>query len=118
MEQELEQVYEQKKETNQEEQVANVSDDDDVSSKMENIEDKLVKSSFSITYAFLVTTGTITFIEALRTKNETMRHILNLETCISIVAAYFYGKFMEDIETSVESKCCRCLRLKTKRCVI
>ena len=103
MEQELEQVYEQKKETNQEEQVANVSDDD-VSSKMENIEDKLVKSSFSITYAFLVTTGTITFIEALRTKNETMRHILNLETCISIVAAYFYGKFMEDIETSVESK--------------
>lgn len=104
MEQELEQVYEQKKETNQEEQVANVSDDDDVSSKMENIEDKLVKSSFSITYAFLVTTGTITFIEALRTKNETMRHILNLETCISIVAAYFYGKFMEDIETSVESK--------------
>jgi bacteriorhodopsin len=63
----------------------------------EDIETNLVKSSFSITYAFLVTTGTITFIEALRTKSDTMRHILNLETCISIVAAFFYGKFMQEI---------------------
>jgi bacteriorhodopsin len=50
--------------------------------------------SFYITCAFLVTTGTITFIEALRTPIVPMRHILNLETCISIVAAYFYGKFI------------------------
>ena len=50
--------------------------------------------SFYITYSFLVTTGTITFIEALRTNIVPMRHILNLETCISIVAAYFYGKFI------------------------
>lgn len=65
------------------------------------IEDKLVKSSFYISYAFLVTTGTITFIEALRTEIPAMRHILNLETCISIVAAYFYGKFMTQIETKM-----------------
>ena len=64
----------------------------------EKVEDKLVKSSFYVTYAFLVTTGTITFIEALRTNIPAMRHILNLETCISIVAAYFYGKFMTQIE--------------------
>ena len=54
--------------------------------------------SFYITCAFLVTTGTITFIEALRTPIAPMRHILNLETCISIVAAYFYGKFITMLE--------------------
>ena len=102
MEQELEQVYVKKEETKKEKNEDEASETN-IMSKMEHVEDKLVKSSFSITYAFLVTTGTITFIEALRTKNDTMRHILNLETCISIVAAYFYGKFMEDIETSVEA---------------
>ena len=101
MEEELQQVYDKKEETNMDK--VNDVVEDDQKSKMEHVEDKLVKSSFSITYAFLVTTGTITFIEALRTKSDTMRHILNLETCISIVAAYFYGKFMEDIETSVEA---------------
>lgn len=58
--------------------------------------------SFYITYSFLVTTGTITFIEALRTNIVPMRHILNLETCISIVAAYFYGKFISLIDTHSE----------------
>ena len=64
--------------------------------------------SFYITYSFLVTTGTITFIEALRTNIVPMRHILNLETCISIVAAFFYGKFIttinENMENNVTSK--------------
>ena len=54
--------------------------------------------SFYITCSFLVTTGTITFIEALRTDIVAMRHILNLETCISIVAAYFYGNFIKTLE--------------------
>ena len=54
--------------------------------------------SFYITCSFLVTTGTITFIEALRTQITPMRHILNLETCISIIAAYFYGKFISMLE--------------------
>lgn len=58
----------------------------------------LTYSSFFITLSFLVTTGTITFIEALRTDIVPMRHILNLETCISIVAAYFYGKFITMLE--------------------
>ena len=58
---------------------------------------KLINNSFYITYVFLITTGTITFIEALRTKSPEVRNIMNLETCISIVAAYFYGKFVEKL---------------------
>ena len=63
----------------------------------EDVTDKLVRFSFYITYAFLMTTATVTFIEAIKTKNNLIRHILNLETCISIVAAFFYGMFMKKI---------------------
>ena len=59
---------------------------------------KLINTSFYITYVFLLTTGTITFIEAIRTKVPEIRNILNLETCISIIAAYFYGKFLEKLD--------------------
>ena len=59
--------------------------------------DRLVKFTFYITYAFLLTTATITFIEAIRNKDSKIRHILNLETCISVVAAFFYGLFMTKI---------------------
>jgi bacteriorhodopsin len=52
---------------------------------------------------FLITTGTITFIEALRNPNPQIRHIMNLETCISIVAGYFYSLFIEEINKSEES---------------
>jgi bacteriorhodopsin len=54
--------------------------------------------TFHLTYVVLLTTGTITIIEALRTANPMVRHILNLETCISIVAAYFYSVFLEKIK--------------------
>ena len=39
----------------------------------------------------------ITFIEALRSPIPQVRHILNLETCISVIASYFYGLFIEQI---------------------
>ena len=70
---------------------------------MDKLEDKdfqikLINNSFYITYVFLITTGTITFIEAIRTKSPEVRNILNLETCISIIAAYFYGKFVEQLK--------------------
>tara|TARA_B100000902_G_scaffold386938_1_gene430243 strand:- start:294 stop:1043 length:750 start_codon:yes stop_codon:yes gene_type:complete len=61
--------------------------------------DYFVKVTFYITYVFLLTTATITFIEAMRTSDNKVRHILNLETCISVVAAFFYSKFIDDIET-------------------
>jgi bacteriorhodopsin len=57
-----------------------------------------VKFSFTITYILLLTTATITVIEALRTKEPTVRHILNLETCISVVAGYFYSIFVAQID--------------------
>lgn len=56
-----------------------------------------IKFSFTITYILLLTTATITFIEAIRTKNPIVRHVLNLETCISIVAGYFYSIFTSKI---------------------
>lgn len=57
-----------------------------------------VKFSFMVTYILLLTTGTICFIEALRTNSPMLRHIFNLETCISIVAGYFYYLFMEKLK--------------------
>jgi bacteriorhodopsin len=57
-----------------------------------------VKASFMITYILLLTTATITFVEAMRVKNDSIRHVLNLETCISIVAGYFYSIFVTQIE--------------------
>jgi bacteriorhodopsin len=56
-----------------------------------------IKFSFTLTYILLLTTGTITLIEALRTDNPRVRHVMNLETCISIVAGYFYGVFLTQI---------------------
>ncbi len=54
--------------------------------------------SFMFTYIVLLTTGTICFIESIRTTDPMIRHIFNLETCISIVAAYFYWLFIEKIK--------------------
>lgn len=65
-------------------------------------ETELISSSFYVTYAFLMTTATITFIESLRTKDAKVRNILNLETCISVVAAFFYGKFVGMFEEEKE----------------
>ena len=57
-----------------------------------------VQFSFMMSYVILFTTGTICFIEALRTNSPMIRHIFNLETCISIVACYFYYLFMEKLK--------------------
>lgn len=63
----------------------------------------LLKGTFYFTYVFLITTGTITFIEALRTKSPAIRHVMNLETCISIIAAFFYSLFVEKIKAAENS---------------
>jgi|TARA_Y100000389_G_scaffold198118_3_gene234030 bacteriorhodopsin len=62
-----------------------------------DINTKLVKLTFYFAYIFLITTGTICFIEALRTSDENVRHVMNLETCISVVAGYFYGVFIKTL---------------------
>ena len=59
--------------------------------------DTTVRNTFYVTYVFFLTTATITFIEAMRTKDIKARHILNLETAISVIAAYFYGTFIEKV---------------------
>jgi bacteriorhodopsin len=61
-----------------------------------------VLSSFYLTYVFLLTTTVITFTEALRTPIPTVRHIMNIETCISVIACYFYGLFIVEIKKSQE----------------
>ena len=66
--------------------------------KINTVKDKTVRFSFYVTYAFLMTTATVTFIEAMRTSDIKIRSILNLETCISVVAAFFYGVFMKKIK--------------------
>jgi len=65
--------------------------------------DNHVKFSFMITYILLLTTATITFVEAMRTNNPNVRHVLNLETCISLVAGYFYSVFVDKIAKSEEN---------------
>ena len=60
--------------------------------------EETIINTFYITYVFFLTTATITFIEAMRTKDQKIRNILNLETCISIVAAFFYSKFVMSVE--------------------
>lgn len=82
-----------------------MSDAEFIVEKKSNLEKKnpvqyYVKFSFIITYVLLLTTGVITFIEALRTTIPSVRHILNLETCISLIAGYFYSIFVEKINIS------------------
>ena len=57
-----------------------------------------VKYSFTVTFMVLLTTGTITFIEAIRTQSPMIRHVFNLETCISVIASYFYSLFITEID--------------------
>jgi len=57
-----------------------------------------VKTSFTLTYILLLTTSLVTFIEAIRTQNPLVRHIFNLETCISLVGGYFYSVFVGMID--------------------
>jgi bacteriorhodopsin len=64
------------------------------------MDSNIIVSSFYITYIFLITTGTVTFIESLRTPSPVVRHVMNLETCISIIAAYFYSIFLQKISDS------------------
>jgi bacteriorhodopsin len=58
-----------------------------------------IKMTFYFSYVLLITTGTITLVEAIATTNPTIRHIMNLETCISIIAGYFYSIFVGKVTT-------------------
>jgi len=80
------------------ESIIGVEDKKDKEESKQNPVQYYVKYSFVITYILLLTTGTITFIEAMRTKIPSARHILNLETAISVIAGYFYSVFAAQID--------------------
>lgn len=57
-----------------------------------------VKKSFFVSYMVLFASTLITFIEAIRTKSVKARHILNLETAVSVVAGYMYLRFLDMLD--------------------
>jgi bacteriorhodopsin len=58
----------------------------------------VLKSTFFTTYTLLFTTGAICLIEALTTKDDKIRHIMNVETAISFISCYFYSIFISKIK--------------------
>lgn len=69
------------------------------SPKTEKIElSSSLKSSFFISYLVLFGYTVITLIEAIRTPYTNVRHIMNLETTVSLVAGLVYGFFNTEIQ--------------------
>lgn len=61
-----------------------------------SIEDKtkFVKETFLFSCIFLFGTTIITFIESMKTESVKARHILNVETAVSLIAGYVYSIFL------------------------
>ena len=53
----------------------------------------VVRDSFSVSYLVLFSFTIVTLIQALTTSDAVARHVLNLETAVSVVAGYFYMRF-------------------------
>ena len=75
-----------------------ISSNDKKKTKINNI----VPFSFMVVYSIMMTTATITLIEALRTNDPAIRHVMNLETCISIVAGYYYSIFITKVNDTTK----------------
>lgn len=65
---------------------------------------ELLKNTFFVSYLVLLGYTGITFIEAIRTPSVNVRHIMNLETTISLVASIVYGIFNEKMKASPKVK--------------
>ena len=59
----------------------------------------VLDDSFLVSYLVLLGYTSITFIEALRTPSVNVRHIMNIETTVSVVASLVYGFFYEQVKT-------------------
>ena len=57
-----------------------------------------IQTSFTITFVALIVSAVLNLIESIRTTLPHVRHILSLEACVAIIAAYFYSIFMNRIE--------------------
>jgi bacteriorhodopsin len=58
----------------------------------------LLQNSFLTTYIVLFGYTAITLIEALRTSSANTRHIMNIETTVSLVAGIVYGTFLDKMK--------------------
>jgi len=58
----------------------------------------LLSNSFMTTYIVLFGYTAITLIEALRTPSANTRHIMNIETAVSLVAGIVYGTFLDKMK--------------------
>jgi sensory rhodopsin len=58
----------------------------------------LLKNTFLSSYLILMGYTGITLIEAIRTPSPHVRHIMNIETTVSLVAALVYSLFNEEIK--------------------
>lgn len=56
---------------------------------------RMLNDTFFTTYVILFGYTAITLIEAFRTKSENTRHIMNIETTVSLIAGLVYGVFLE-----------------------
>jgi bacteriorhodopsin len=59
----------------------------------------LLSNSFMTTYVILFGYTAITLIEALRTTSINTRHIMNIETTVSLVAGIMYGTFIDKMKS-------------------
>ena len=59
----------------------------------------VLDDSFLVAYLVLLGYTSITLIEAVRTPSVPVRHIMNIETAVSIVASIVYGLFYEQVKT-------------------
>jgi len=59
----------------------------------------LLDDSFLVSYLVLLGYSVITFIEAVRTPDINVRHIMNIETTVSVVASIVYSQFYEQVKS-------------------
>lgn len=59
---------------------------------------RLLNETFMVSYLVLFGYTVITLVEALRTSDTNVRHIMNIETAVSLVAGLVYGMFLERVK--------------------
>ena len=59
---------------------------------------EFTKNSFFTSYLVLFGYTVITLVEAIRTQSTTVRHIMNIETAISLIAGLVYGYLYEEVK--------------------
>jgi bacteriorhodopsin len=60
-----------------------------------------LRNTFSTSYLVLFGYTIITLVEALRTKSTEVRHIMNIETAVSVIAGFVYSQFQEMIKQPI-----------------